>query len=100
MTCSRPFWELLADGQIFRWVRCPYIIDGLGEAGFGLFLVGLPFVALFNWSESYTMPLIWLAISVPTLGAAILPGVVIRQIAGLLTAALALLIIGLYIWLR
>ena len=97
-TCSRPFWELLADGQWFDWLPCPYVIDGLGMSGLGLFLIGIPFIGLKNWSESWTLPLVWLAIGVPTMGAALLPGPVVQRVAGLLTAGVALLIIGLYWW--
>lgn len=98
MTCSRPFFDYLADGHWFEWMACPYTIEGLGMAGLGVFVIGIPFVGLKNWSESWTMPLVWLALAVPTISAALLPGVLIRRIAGLLTAAAALLVIGLYWW--
>jgi len=97
-TCSRPIYELLGNGDWFGWLQCAYTIDLLSAGGIGLFLVGIPFVGLKNWSESWTMPLVWLAIAVPMLSTALLPGVVVRRIAGLLTAGVALLVIGLYWW--
>lgn len=100
MTCNRPFYDILSSGDIFEWLSCVFSIDYLGRAGFGLFVLGIPFVGLYNWSESYTLPMIWLAIAAPTISAAFIPGTVARRIAGLLTAAVALLIIGLYIWFR
>lgn len=96
--CSRPFWELISAEGIFTWLMCPYTIGGLGLAGLGLFIVGLPFIGLKNWSESWELPLVWLAIMVPTLAVGFLPGGVLRRIAGLVTAAFAVLFLGLYFW--
>lgn len=96
--CGRPFWEILADGRLFDWMMCPYTITGLSLTGLGVFIIGMPFIALKNWSESWTVPMTWLAIAVPSMSLALLPGTVLRRIAGVLTLMFALLFIGLYYW--
>jgi hypothetical protein len=94
--CQRPFWDYLADGQLFKWLHCPYSIGGLGLTGVGFLVFLTGFVGLKNWSESWTLPLTWTAIVVPAMGAALLPGSVLRRLAGILTVAFAMLMIGLY----
>lgn len=96
--CSRPFYGVLSDGRLFDWLACPYAIDGLGITGVGAFIVIGGFIGLYNWSESWTLPITWLAVIVPAMGAALLPGTLLRQIAGIITVAVAMLIIGLYWW--
>jgi len=96
--CSRPFFDYLANGELFNAINCPYAIGGLGITGVGMMVVLTGFVGLYNWSESWTVPLVWLAIVVPSMGATLLPGAVLRRVAGLLTLAVAGLMIGLYWW--
>lgn len=103
-SCSRPFYQLLAEAAsgnpdaLFDWVFCPYTITGLGLAGVGLIVLLTGFVGLKNWSESWTLPLTWLALVAPVLAVSMLPGNIIRQIAGVVTIALAMVGIGLYYW--
>lgn len=100
MSCSRPFYEILTgSGDLFTWVTCPYAIGGLGMTGVGMFVLITGFVGLKNWSESWTLPLTWLAIIAPAMAAAfLLPGVLVRQIAGVITLAVVGVFIGLYWW--
>lgn len=102
-TCSRPFWDLLAQTvshprYIFYWSFCPYTITGLGLAGVGVIVLLTGFIGLRNWSESWTLPLTWLALVAPVLATAMLPGNVLREVAGVVTVAFALVIIGLWWW--
>lgn len=102
-TCSRPFYELLVgtvdDPQlIWDWVFCPYSITGLGMAGVGVIILATGFVGIKNWTESWTLPLTWLALTGPVLAVTMLPGNVLRQIAGVMTLAFAMLLIGAYWW--
>jgi len=96
--CSRPFYEVLADGRIFQWLPCPYSIDGLGLTGVGAFVILTGFVGLKNWSESWRLPMTWVAIVTPAMASVLLPGALLRQIAGLITVAVVLIFIGLYWW--
>jgi len=99
MTCERPFYEILGDGgNIFEWLGCPYAIGGLEFTGVGMFIIVIGFVGLKNQSESWTVPMTWLAIMTPVLAATLLPGVLLRRIAGVLTLAVAGILIGLYWW--
>lgn len=97
--CSRPFYEIIADGRLFDWLACPYAIDGLGLTGVGMFVIAGGFIGLKNWSESWVVPITWLGIITPAMAAAyLLPGALLRRVAGLLTLAVAMLIIGIYYW--
>lgn len=97
--CSRPFYEIMADGRLWDWLACPYAIDGLGLTGVGAFVILTGFVGLKNWSESWTLPITWLAIVTPAMAAGFLiPGGLLRRIAGILTVAVALLLVGIYYW--
>lgn len=97
--CSRPFYELMADGYLWDWLACPYAIGGLGLVGVGMFVIAGGFIGLHNWSESWTVPITWLGIVTPFMAAAyLLPGALLRRIAGFLTAAVAMLFIGMYWW--
>lgn len=98
MSCSRPFYEILADGRFFDWLACPYVIEGLTIAGLGGFIVLTGFIGLTNWSESWTLPLVWLAFVVPVMAATLLPGSLLRLVAGVFTLGVAMLMIGLYWW--
>ena len=102
-TCSRPFYDLLANATtnpdaLFNWVFCPYTITGLGLTGVGLIILATGFVGLKNWTESWTLPLTWLALVAPAMATALLPGNLLRQIAGAITLAVAMLFIGLWWW--
>lgn len=101
--CSRPFYELLvkavSNPDVFwDWAFCPYTITGLGLAGVGLFILGTGFIGIKNWSESWILPLVWLAFVAPVLAVAMLPGSVLRQIAGIITIAVALVFVGWWYW--
>lgn len=96
--CSRPFYEIIVDHGVFSWLPCPYSISGLGLSGVGMFTLAAGFIGLKNWSESWTLPITWLAIMTPAMGAALLPGSLLRRIAGVLTLAVVLLFVGIYYW--
>lgn len=104
-SCSRPFYQMLADAvthpqNFFNWVLCPYTTTGLGLTGVGFIVLATGFLGIKNWSESWTLPLTWLALAAPVLAATMLPGAVTRQIAGIVTLAFAMTMIGLYYWWR
>jgi len=102
--CSRPFYEILIDSingnaSFFDWIACPYSIGGLGLTGVGAFVILGGFIGLKNNSESWTLPITWLAIVTPAMAAGfLLPGGLLRRIAGVLTLTVAMLIIGIYWW--
>lgn len=96
--CSRPFYELIADGQLFDWLACPYAIGGLGITGVGLFVLFTGFIGLRNWSESWVLPVTWLALMTPAMAATLLPGALLRRVAGVITVAVAMLLLGIYWW--
>jgi hypothetical protein len=101
-TCDRPIWEVATNAvsdpdALFLWPFCAYSID-IGLAVVGALLVLAVFVTLFNWSESWTVPMTWLALSTPIVAGAALPGGMIRLIGGLVTFAVAGLFIGAWYW--
>lgn len=102
-TCSRPFYELLAEtvshpDRIFDWVFCPYTIGGLGLTGVGLIVLATGFIGIKNWSESFVLPIAWLALVGPVLAVVMLPGNVLRRLAAAATLGFVLMFIGLYWW--
>lgn len=102
-SCSRPFYDVLVSAvsnpaNLWDWAFCPYTITGLGLTGVGLFVLATGFVGLKNWTEGWTLPLTWLALVGPTLAFAMLPGGVIRQVAGVLTIAAAMAVVGIWYW--
>lgn len=101
-TCDRPLWDLLANAvsdpdALFLWPFCPYAID-TDILVVGAFMTLVPFIGLLNWSESWTVPMTWLAIVAPIVAAAALPGGMIRLIGGVVTFAVAMLFVGLWYW--
>lgn len=102
-SCSRPFYDLLSDAvsnpaALFDWVFCPYTITGLGLGGVGVIVLATGFIGLKNWSESFLVPVTWLVFTAPVLAAAMLPGSVLRQIAGVITLGVAVLFVGWWYW--
>lgn len=100
--CERPLWERLAEATsdpnaLFDWVFCPYAVD-IGIVAVGTILLVIGFIGLYNWSESWSIPLVWLALVTPLVSMTALPGGLIRIIAGLATFGVALMILGLYWW--
>lgn len=101
-SCSRPFHELLASAvsdpnALFDWLFCPYSIR-IGITVVGAFLLVIVFVGLYNWSESLTLPLTWLALVAPLVATTALPGGLVSLIAGLVTFAFAMLLVGIWWW--
>lgn len=102
-SCSEPYYSQLSDaingnGALWDWALCPYTATGLGLTGVGLIILATGFVGLRNWSESWTLPLTWLALVAPVLAVALLPGAIVTRIAGIVTLAVAGLLVGLYFW--
>lgn len=95
--CSRPLYDLWPN--VFNWLICPYGIYGLGLTGVGMFALAGGFIGLYNWSESWEVPVTWLAIVGPAMAAGfLLPGGLQRRIAGVITVGVAMLLVGLYWW--
>lgn len=103
LVCHRPFYDILVQTvnnpeYIYDWVFCPYTITGLGLPGVGLIMIATGFIGIKNWTESWTPAVTWLALMAPVLATTALPGSVVRQVAGVLTIAFAMLIIGMWWW--
>ena len=103
MACSRPFYDLLAravhdPNALWDWVFCPYVMTALGWTGVGLIILATGFVGLKNWTESWVVPMVWTVMVAPVLATTLLPGAVLRRIAGLVTIAVAMLFIGFWYW--
>lgn len=100
--CSRPFWDRLSQATndpaaLFDWVFCPYSIE-VGLPVVGSILMLIVFVGLFNWSESWRLPLTWLTLVAPVVAVIALPGGLIRLIGGLVTFGVLVMFIGIYYW--
>lgn len=97
MTASRgdPAREALVDGDFPEWVGEAYGASGLGVGGFALFVLFGGALALFNWTESFTPPAVWLALMTP-LVAAVLPVPALMRVMGIVTVAVAVLFVALW----
>lgn len=104
-TCSRPFYKLLSDAAtgdpdaIVNWVMCPYTISGMGLTGFGFFLIMTIAVGLKNWSESFEVPSVWIALATGTM-VAMIPAPVVGKLFGVIVGGIAFMFLGILWYFR
>lgn len=91
--------EELFNRNFPEWVGEAYGASGLGVAGFAALVLFGGALGLFNWSESFKPPAIWLILTTPLI-ASVLPVPVVMRVAGIATTALAMLFIGLWLYWR
>jgi hypothetical protein len=88
-----------AEDALFNEEWLSWISESFGVAvtvsGFALFVLFYGALGLYNWTESFKVPAIWLVLMTPTV-AAVLPVPVVWRLVGLVTVALALLFVGLW----
>lgn len=89
--------EALGNGDFPEWMGEAYGASGLGVSGFALFVLFAGALGLFNWTESFKVPAVWLALISPLMAYA-LPVPVVMRIMGIVTAAVAMLFVGLWIY--
>lgn len=89
--------EHLMNREYLEWTAEAYGASGVGVSGFALFVLFAGALGLFNWSESFKVPAVWLTIMTPLVATA-LPVPVVWRLAGLVTTALAMLFVGLWIY--
>jgi len=87
--------DALFDGELLQWVGEAYGASGIGVAGFALAVLFTGALGLFNWTESFKVPAVWLAIMTP-LVAASLPVPAVMRVMGIVTAAVAVLFTALW----
>lgn len=97
MTIGEEASEALANEEYLRWIGEAYGESGIGVSGTALFVVFLGALGLFNWSESFKVPVVWLTIMTP-LVASTLPVPVVWRFIGIITTAIAMLFAGLYLF--
>lgn len=91
--------DALLNREYHQWVAEAYGASGLGVSGFALFVLFAGALGLMNWSESFWPPAVWLALMAP-LAAAALPVPVVWRLTGLVTTAVAMLFVGLWVYWR
>lgn len=94
-----PAHDALMDHEFLEWVGEAYGASGVGVGGTALFVLFAGAIGLFNWTESFKVPAVWLALMTP-LAAAALPVPVVWRIAGIVTTAVAVLFVGLWAYWR
>jgi len=90
--------EALFNEEWLTWMSESYGV-AVGVAGFGLFVLFSGSLGLYNWTGTFKVPAIWLIIMTP-LVATTLPVPVVMRLVGLVTTALAMLFVGLWIYWR
>jgi len=103
-TCGRPFYKCLADAPdnpsaLVDWVVGVHASTGIGLTGFGFFFILTVGVGLYNWSEGFVVPTVWVTLMSGVL-VTMVPGPVIGRIFGLIVGGVALLFVGLVYYLR
>jgi hypothetical protein len=93
-----------AEDELFNqnypeWIAESYGASGLGVAGFAALVLFGGALGLFNWTESFKPPVVWLALMTPIVSAA-LPVPVVMRVAGIITTGVALLFLGLWSYWR
>jgi len=91
--------ETLYGGDIPGWVAETYGASGLGVSGFALFVLFAGALGLYNWTETFRVPAIWLTLTTPLI-AVLLPVPVLWRLVGIITTALAMLFVGLWLYWR
>lgn len=91
--------ERLLEGDFPWWIGEAYGASGLGVGGVALFVLFGGAIGLFNWTESFKVPAVWLVLTAPLLAAA-LPVPIVWRIMGIVTVAVAMLFIGLWAYYR
>lgn len=89
--------EALLNEEYVTWVAEAFGASGIGTAGFTLFVLFGGAVGLFNWTETFKVPAVWLVLMTP-LVAASLPVPVVWRLMGIVTTALAMLFVGLWVF--
>ena len=89
----------LLDQNFLKWVAEAYGASGFGVAGFTLLVLFAGALGLFNWTESFKVPAVWLGITTPLVAAA-LPVPVVWRLIGIMTIAVAMLFVGLWFYWR
>jgi len=88
--------EALGNQDILKWIAESYAV-GVGVSGFALFVLFSGALGLFNWTETFKVPAVWLVLMTPLVATA-LPVPVLWRLVGLITTALAMLFVGLWIY--
>lgn len=91
--------DALLEREYLRWVAEAYGASGFGVAGFSLIVLFAGALGLFNWTESFKVPAVWLAVTTPLVATA-LPVPVVWRLIGLMTVAVAMLFVGLWLYWR
>lgn len=92
---GEPARDALSDGDFPEWMAEAYGASGMGVSGFALFVLFAGALGLFNWTESFKVPAVWLALMGPMFAAA-LPVPVVMRLMGIVTVAVAVLFLGLW----
>jgi len=80
-----------------EWIGEAYGASGIGVGGTALFVLFMGALGLYNWSETFKVPAVWLVLTTP-LVSTVLPVPIIWRLAGLITTALATLFLGLWLY--
>lgn len=91
--------EAFFNQEWLSWLGEAYGASGFGVAGTALVVVFAGAIGLFNWTESFKVPAVWLSLTTPVI-AATLPAPVVWRIVGIVTLGVAVLFLGLFVWWR
>jgi len=90
--------EALLNREWLAWISEAFGVS-VGVSGFATFVLFAGALGLFNWTETFKVPVIWLVLMTPLVAAA-LPVPVVWRLVGIVTTALAMLFVGLWVYWR
>lgn len=89
--------EALFNREFLRWIAEAFGASGIGVSGFALFVLFMGALGLYNWTETFVVPAVWLVLMAPLVASA-LPVPVVWRLVGIITTALAMLFVGLWVY--
>lgn len=90
--------EALTNQEWLTWISESYGV-AVTVSGFATFVLFGGAIGLYNWTETFKVPAIWLVLMTPLVATA-LPVPVIWRLIGLVTTALAMLFVGIWAYWR
>lgn len=89
--------DALLAREWLTWIGEAFGASGFGVSGTALVFVFLGALGLFNWTESFKVPAVWLSIMTPVVAVS-LPVPVVWRLIGIVATAVAFLFVGLWIY--
>lgn len=89
--CTQPLHDMLINNTV-DWIPCSHATTSGGPLVVGVFMYGMIFNVIFNWTESIYPPFAWTAVSAGLIFA-YLPGDLLMRVVSFLAIIVATVIV-------